>query len=308
MTEGRHARILVASAVALCCSLSACKGCGKSKPRLAAERPSLAGVNVKPIASIRLLGAEIQVDGARLSEKARHVLEDAQIFGAPEPNRPVAQVSLEAEVFGTAEREGTELGVKVHLRVTVRPAIAPARFTDDVEAVGNVPLPQGDVENARSVFQRLVERTVEDLLQGYVARQKLWDGSAQEIDLALKSSDNDLRMEATRIVAARTLREEIPMLLVLLSDEDENVRDAALGALVALREGGAVKALAGSRHMRDAREMRKILDAIATLGGLEAQEYLSFVAETHDDEEIREMAKEAMDRLTRRTEINRPTR
>jgi hypothetical protein len=52
--------------------------------------------------------------------------------------------------------------------------------------------------------------------------------------------------------------------------------------------------------MRDTREMRKVLDAIATLGGSEAQDYLAFVAETHDDEEIRTMAKAALERLGRR--------
>ena len=120
--------------------------------------------------------------------------------------------------------------------------------------------------------------------------------------------DNDLRVEALRIVAARNLRSEIPTVLRLLSDEEENVRDAALGTLVALRERSAVKALAESRQMRDAREMRKILDAIATLGGREAQEYLSFVAETHDDAEIRAMAKAAIERLSRRLELNQTTR
>ena len=52
--------------------------------------------------------------------------------------------------------------------------------------------------------------------------------------------------------------------------------------------------------MRDRREMRKILDAIATLGGKEASEYLSFVAEGHDDPEIRELAAAARARLQRR--------
>ena len=33
--------------------------------------------------------------------------------------------------------------------------------------------------------------------------------------------------------------------------------------------------------------MRKIIEAIAILGGQEADEYLSFVAATHDDEDIR---------------------
>jgi HEAT repeat protein len=215
---------------------------------------------------------------------------------------------LEVEVFSATGTDVPEIGAKVRLRITVRPSAAPARFAEDVEAVGQVPLPKGNVEDARVAFQRLAERTVEDLLLAYVARQKLWEGSAREIDLTLKSSDNDLRVEAVRIVAARSLREEIPTVLSLLSDEDENVRDAALGALVVLRERGAVKVLAESRQMRDAREMRKILDAIATLGGREAQEYLGFVAETHDDEEIRRMAKEAMERLMRRGAANRPTK
>jgi hypothetical protein len=307
MTEGRRAKILVATGFALC-SLSACKGCGDKKPGDSALRPSLAGITVKEIAPTMFLGQEIQVDKAQLSAKATKVLEDAEIFAAPEPNRPAARVGLEAEVFSAADRDAPEIVAKVHLRITVRPSVAPARFAEDVEAVGQVTAPKGDPAGARAAFQRLVERTMEDLLQAYIARQKLWEGNARAIDLALKSPDSDLRVEAVHIVAARSLRDEIPTVLSLLSDEDENLRDAALGALVTLRERSAVKVLAESRQMRDAREMRKILDAIATLGGREAQEYLSFVAETHDDEEIRTMAKEAMERLTRHSESSRPTK
>jgi hypothetical protein len=308
MTEVRHVKILMAVAFAVCCSLSACKGCGGRKSELVTERPGLAGITVKPIAPSNFLGEEIQVDKERLFAKAKKVLEDAEIFATPEAKHSVAQVGLEVEVFSATGADAPEIGAKVRLRITVRPSAAPARFAEDIEAVGQVPLPKGDVENARVAFQRLAERTVEDLLLAYVARQKLWEGSVREIDLVLKSPDNDLRVEAVRIVAARSLREEIPTLLGLLSDEDEYVRDAALGALVVLRERGAVKVLAESRQMRDAREMRKILDAIAILGGREAQEYLGFVAETHDDEEIRTMAKEAMDRLLKRDDTKRPTK
>jgi HEAT repeat protein len=102
--------------------------------------------------------------------------------------------------------------------------------------------------------------------------------------------------------------EEVPDILGLLADEDEAVRDAALGALVEMRERSAVKALAESRPMRDVREMRKVLDAIATLGGREAMDYLAFVAETHDEEDIRAMAKEALERLKRRSETLSPTK
>jgi HEAT repeat protein len=154
----------------------------------------------------------------------------------------------------------------------------------------------------------LVARTAEDLLLTYTARLKLWEGDAQEIIGALRSADTEARVEALHILGARKMREQIPEVLRLLSDEDEGVRDAALGALVVLHERSAIKALAESHQMRDTREMRKILDAIATLGGSEARDYLSFVAETHDDEEIRAMAKEALDRLSRHDEPKQPTK
>ena len=46
--------------------------------------------------------------------------------------------------------------------------------------------------------------------------------------------------------------------------------------------------------------MRKIIEAISILGGQEADEYLSFVAATHDDDEIRAEAAAARARLQRR--------
>ena len=309
MTERRHERILVVALVS-CIMAPACKGCGEEKPIIRGERPCLASVAVKPVAPTSFLGAPIQLDSAQLAVRARKVVDDLEVFAACEGQRPVAQVSLEVEVFsvaGTDESE-IEIGAKVRLRISIRPSVVPARFLEDVEAVGQAPLAKRDVDEARTAFQRLAEQTAEDLLLAYANRQKLWEGNAREIATALQSTDNELRVEALRIVAARNLREESPAVLRLLLDEDENVRDAALGTLVALRERGAVKILAESRQMRDAREMRKILDAIATLGGREAQEYLSFVAETHDDEEIRTMAKEALERLSRHDGLNKTTK
>jgi len=78
------------------------------------------------------------------------------------------------------------------------------------------------------------------------------------------------------------------------------VRDAALGALIAMRDRRAVHELTQSRSLRDRREMRKIIEAISILGGQEADEYLSFVAATHDDDEIRAEAAAARARLQRR--------
>ena len=46
--------------------------------------------------------------------------------------------------------------------------------------------------------------------------------------------------------------------------------------------------------------MRKIIQAIADLGPQEADEYLSFVAATHDDDEIRAEAAAARARMQKR--------
>jgi len=251
----------------------------------------------------------LHLEEAQLAAKLKSVLDKAEIFSEAKPKRALVAVALEVQPFTEGSAEALGMGVKLRLRMTVRPeGAAPARFGEDVAAVGQAPLQTRDANEAKAAFERLAERTAEDLVLAYVGRQQLWVGDTRAIAAALASSDNELRVEAMRIIGVRKLREQVPAVLRLLADDDEGVRDAALGALVALRERGAVKVLAESRPMRDTREMRKILDAIASLGGSEARDYLGFVAETHDDEEIRVMARAALDRLARHSEPERPTK
>ena len=93
-------------------------------------------------------------------------------------------------------------------------------------------------------------------------------------------------------------------MLDLLENPNESVRDAALGALIQIGDRRAVSALTKSRSLHDRREMRKIIEAIATLGGDEALDYLSFVAASHDEEEIRALAAAAKQRLERRQQAS----
>jgi hypothetical protein len=298
MRQGQFLRSLAALATLACALPPACK---KDRTSGSAEAPPTLGpVSVKPIPAVDFRGQEVHIDEEQLAAKVKSVLAQAAVFAEAQPKRVVVAVTLEALPFTGGNAEALEMGVKLRLRMSVRPeGAAPARFSEDVAAVGQAPLDTRDVGEAKAAFQRLAERTAEDLVQTYVARQNLWSGDAKAIATALGASDSDLRTEALRIVGARKLREQVPLVIRLLADEDEGVRDAALGTLVALRERGAVKALAESRQMRDTREMRKVLDAIATLGGSEAQDYLAFVAENHDDEDIRAMAKASLERLGR---------
>ena len=146
----------------------------------------------------------------------------------------------------------------------------------------------------------LVMRITGDLIEGVAVRRRLQDGSPSALHAALIADGGELREEAIRIVGERQLRDEVPTLLKLLSADEEPIRDAALGALIAMRERRAVRELTQSRSLRDRREMRKIIEAISVIGGQEADEYLSFVAATHDDDEIRAEAAAARARMQRR--------
>jgi hypothetical protein len=151
-----------------------------------------------------------------------------------------------------------------------------------------------------------VFRVSGDLIDELLARQRLRFAPPEVVHAALAADGGELRDEAIRVVGERGLRAEVPLLLTLLNDPGESVRDAALGALIQLKDRRAVTALTKSRSFRDRREMRKILEAIATLGGEEALDYLSFIAQSHDDQEIRELAAAAKARLERRVKEAEP--
>lgn len=157
--------------------------------------------------------------------------------------------------------------------------------------------------NRAAILNRLALRIAGDLIDGYLARRQLDRGPPAAVHAALQADGGALRDDAIRAVGERKLRDEVPTLLKLLSDPDEPTRDAALGSLIALGDRRAVSELTRTRSLRDRHEMHKIIEAIAILGGQEADQYLSFVAATHDDDEIRAEAAAARARLQRRENI-----
>jgi hypothetical protein len=245
-----------------------------------------------------------RIDPEALSRELRAKLAGSGVFAPGSADAgagPVARVRAELALEEVASDEKAAARAAVRFRVDIRPAegMAP-HWSDDVQAGAETTYPVTPPPDRKAIFAKLASRTLADLASGYLTRQRLWTGSADDVRSALAVETGDLRIEAIRAVAQRHLTSEVPTLLKLLSDDDEAVRDAALGALVEMRERRAVPELAKQRSMRDRREMRKILDAIAMLGGQEAADYLAFVADTHEDEEIREMAKQALARLKRR--------
>jgi hypothetical protein len=253
-----------------------------------------------------------RIDTGRLETELRQALVVSGLVtagGADGGAAPTARARLAFAAECVQEGAKGEARAHVRLRVETRPEDAPGALSFDVEGQGMEPYtavnrkgraPETAAPEKRPSLNALVLRVARDLIDGAGARRRLQDGSPAALHAALMADGGELREEAIRIIGERQVREEVPDLLKLLGDDDETVRDAALGALIAMRERRAVRALTESRSLRDRREMRKIIEAISILGGQEADDYLSFVAATHDDDEIRADAAAARARMQRR--------
>ncbi len=263
-----------------------------------AGQPASVGLGAISVEPIPATGESTPLDRDALVRQVRTQLQQAGIFAREDPKRKEVTVVANVRIglaMESVQADGKALArAVVRLQVATRPeGRAPAHLSDDSRASAEMLYPPDTEEG--TVFQRLAERSIADLLASYVSRQKLWTADSSALRASL-STAGELRVEAIRVVAARKAVDEVPILLTLLNDEDETVRDAALGALVTMRDARAVPVLTKSRSMRDGREMGKIVEALAVLGGQEAVDYLAFVADTHESEEIRQLARQALQR------------
>jgi hypothetical protein len=304
--------LLFAAALTGMLATQACRRGGAPPRQAPPQKPRLGTIAIENLSP----PSDERLDAAKIESELRQALIGSGLFSTAAADAG-AIPTARARIAFTAEclEEGPkgEARAQVRLRVDTRPSEAPGAVAFDLEGRGVEPYvvapprggkgrgggPGGAAPQRMPSLTALVVRIARDLVDGTAARQRLQEGSPGALHAALVADGGELREEAIRIVGERQLREEVPTLLKLLSADDEPVRDAALGALIAMRERSAVRELTQSRSLRDRREMRKIIEAISILGGQEADEYLSFVAATHDDDEIRTEAAAARGRLQR---------
>ena len=259
--------------------------------------------------TVRSEGGGTSLDEAQLAERLRAQLQASGLLtAAPDAADTIPVVRVAGRIATEiVEAEGKGLcRAAVSLAISTRPSDAPGALNEEITAGGEEKFDVLPTSDRHVIAARLAERTASDLLGAFLQRTRLrWAPSAAIHAALAADAATPLREEAIRQVGVRHLGDEAPRLLALLDDPDEATRDAALGALIALRDPRAVAKLTRDRSLRDRHEMLKIMDAISLIGGQEAAEYLAFVAESHDDPDIRQAAREARDRLQRRADAGR---
>jgi HEAT repeats len=159
---------------------------------------------------------------------------------------------------------------------------------------------EGEVGSPKAVGA-LVECALAEATRGIARQETIRRGDEKAVLAGLDDEDAEVRRVALAAVSDYKLRAATPRLLELLRSPDGSLRDGAIGALVALREPKAVGVMTEMAEFKDLAMMRRVVDAVGSIGGDEAVSYLELVAQGHDDPQIREMAEQALARARRRT-------
>jgi hypothetical protein len=157
-----------------------------------------------------------------------------------------------------------------------------------------------DKTHLPGVASALVECALERAAQDLIVKEQIRHADLAAVLKVLDASDAEVRAVAFAAIGDRHLAGALPRLVELLRSPDELVRDGAIGALVALRDRRAVKPLTTLAEFKDLDLMRRIIDAVGTIGGEEAHDYLALVASGHEVPIIRELAQDALGRMDRR--------
>lgn len=141
--------------------------------------------------------------------------------------------------------------------------------------------------------------------ESLVARERLRRAPHEELLSVLSMGELDVGMEiwALQLAADRFLLEAVPAAMKALAYPDDDVRAAAISALVSLGDPRAVSALSRDIDFKDHQELRVIMEAVSAIGGDDAIEFLEYVASGHPDDDLRARAKESIQHARRRDPV-----
>ena len=313
---GRAGTVLALVAVAALAS-AACKGKSSSAPPASddAAPPAVAAPWQSTAIAIANLGVRsvapaqrCRVDEAALTRALTTQLGAAAGFYRRDEVVPagvvVAPAEIKAGITYEVIADGEELSI-----------IAAVEIVVDWQAGGGVGF------MARVVVERILSGDHgEELCEAVVVhvanalsaagselidKDGLRTGPAEVVVAALSSRDEDTQIWALTLVRERKLGAGFDNVLALVDADTRDVRETAVGALIALGDERAVPVLAKKAEMSDYEFLRLVIEAVSAIGGEEALSFLEFVASGHPDEDIRGRAKRGLERIDKKSSRQR---
>ena len=199
----------------------------------------------------------------------------------PSPSLNVNGVFDEIEGSGAiiieAALEGSEAGVPIEAAVVVH-----GRIPDEKSAVD------------------LMNKGVEELEVALRSLFRVYSGKATTWQRSLDSAEPDEQILAARLLARDRVTAAVESIGKLLGDPREHVAEAAAEALGDMGDEGAVPVLIRSMNPRALRSEVRAIEAMARIGGVEASAYLEMTAEGHENPEVRELSRSALERMRKK--------
>jgi len=132
---------------------------------------------------------------------------------------------------------------------------------------------------------------------GLIKKAELLEADRDRLLILMGGLDDDVVMWALAVAGDRKITSLFDTVVGLLKSKSQSVREAAVGCLIELGDPRAVAHMTKLAKFRDHRMLTIVIDASASLGGQEAEEFLDFLASGHGNATIRKQAKQARKRM-----------
>jgi len=231
------------------------------------------------------------------------VLARSKAFAASQAEVPAGRTGVPAHVTLTITYDRVDAPTGRSIVCAVEAAIewqgGGERLTPRVNVLAEKQLVPADQKRAPQIAVEMIQQSAVEAARGLVMKEELRQGEDPAILAGLDSNDSDVVLWSLELVADRTLKGGFERALALLKDKDAGVRAAALRALVALKDPRAVGPLAKMANFSNPEELRMVVEAVSAIGGDEAAEFLEYVATGHSDPDLRNRAREGLERIGR---------
>jgi len=245
---------------------------------------------------------ERDLDATALAQRLGSGLRESEFFVADERETPAGRTFAAATVAGRLSYDLIEEGstgspaIIVALEVALIPLRSGLLPVSDNVLVERVIDPRESADDIDAAISARAGGAIDVSVRGLIEKERLRGAPAADLATALRGS-TDIALWALDLIADRRELRLLDDVVAQLTARDEKVAQAAITTLVALGERSAVGPLTKLADFQDYEQLRVLIEASASLGGDDAIEFLEFVASGHPDDEIKELAADALKRL-----------